>query len=375
MTFFRSMGGRSATALFGAVLNTRLGHYLEQAFAGAPGAGSQVSADRWPTSRRSRALPPEIKAPVLESFVRSPCTTCSSPAIPFVVVAFLVAFLIPEVPLRTRQQPAVGGRRRMASPPMASPDGEPTDGEPTRRARGWRASAAPGLRVGRASATGAVSAYAYTASVTLTVSIAGASGYAGGELLRLVSGHPELHLGALAAGNRAGRPVTDVHPQLVGLAGRTFVPTDADSLAEADLVFLALPHGESAALVAALPTGLPVVDLGADFRLVDTGAWDRYYGSTPHAGAWPYGLPELPDQRARLAGAARVANPGCYATAVALALAPLLAASLVEPADLVVVAASGTSGRGSKGCRVAAGQRGHGLHEPLQGRRRAPAHP
>ena len=184
--------------------------------------------------------------------------------------------------------------------------------------------------------------------VSFTVSIAGASGYAGAELIRLVAAHPELTLGALAAGAQAGRPVTAVHPQLVSMSGRQFVATDADSLAEADLVLMALPHGESAALVAALPVDLPIVDLGADFRLSDGGAWDRYYGGTPHAGAWPYGLPELPGQRERLAGSVRVANPGCYATAVALSLSPLLAAGLVEPADVVVVAASGTSGAGRK---------------------------
>ena len=193
-----------------------------------------------------------------------------------------------------------------------------------------------------------VSVYAYTRRVTFTVSIAGASGYAGGELMRLVGTHPELGLGALAAGNRAGQRVTDVHPQLVSLSDRRFVPTDADSLADADLVLLALPHGESAALVAALPDGLPIVDLGADFRLADGGAWHRYYGTTAHAGVWPYGLPELPDQRGRLADAVRVANPGCYATAVALALAPLLAAGLVQAEDVVVVAASGTSGAGRR---------------------------
>ncbi len=184
--------------------------------------------------------------------------------------------------------------------------------------------------------------------MAFTISVAGASGYAGAELIRLVAAHPDLELGALAAGGQAGRPVTTVHPQLVGLGSARFVPTDADALSGADLVFLALPHGESAALVAALPPELPIVDLGADFRLADGGAWDRYYGSTPHAGAWPYGLPELPGQRARLAGAGRVANPGCYATSVGLALAPLLAAGLVEPADIVVVAASGTSGAGRR---------------------------
>jgi N-acetyl-gamma-glutamyl-phosphate reductase len=202
--------------------------------------------------------------------------------------------------------------------------------------------------------------------VTYTVSIAGASGYAGGELVRLVSDHPELALGPLAAGNRAGQAVVAIHPQLVGLGERRFVPTDADSLAQADLVLLALPHGESAALAAALPRDLPVVDLGADFRLADTRSWDRYYGGTPHAGAWPYGLPELPGQRERLGGAPRVANPGCYATAVALALAPLLGAGLVEPADVVVVAASGTSGAGRKASEALLGSEVMGSMSPYK---------
>jgi N-acetyl-gamma-glutamyl-phosphate reductase len=175
--------------------------------------------------------------------------------------------------------------------------------------------------------------------------VAGASGYAGGELLRLLLAHPELSVGPVAAGTAAGRPVTDLHPQLPQLAGTTFAPTEPAVLADADLVFLALPHGQSAALVAQLPAELPVVDLGADFRLTSAAAWQAYYGSA-HAGTWPYGLPELPRARAALAGATRVANPGCYATSVALALAPLLGAGLVEPADVVVVASSGTSGAG-----------------------------
>jgi N-acetyl-gamma-glutamyl-phosphate reductase len=175
--------------------------------------------------------------------------------------------------------------------------------------------------------------------------IAGASGYAGGELLRLLLGHPELGIGPVAAGTATGRPVTELHPQLPQLAGTVFAATEPGTLAEADLVFLALPHGQSAALVAELPAELPVVDLGADFRLTSADAWAAYYGGE-HAGSWPYGLPELPGVRARLAGASRVANPGCYATSVALALAPLLAGGLVEAADVVVVAASGTSGAG-----------------------------
>ncbi|MER6591583.1 N-acetyl-gamma-glutamyl-phosphate reductase, partial [Micromonospora purpureochromogenes] len=126
----------------------------------------------------------------------------------------------------------------------------------------------------------------------IRVAVAGASGYAGGELLRLVAGHPELDLVAATAHRQAGQPVSAVHPQLAGL-DLTLTATDPAALADADLVFLALPHGESAALAAALPATVKVVDLGADHRLHDADAWARYYGG-PHAGAWTYGLPELP---------------------------------------------------------------------------------
>lgn len=177
------------------------------------------------------------------------------------------------------------------------------------------------------------------------VAVAGASGYAGGELLRLIAGHPELELVAAAAHSQAGAQVRSVHPHLVGLGDLTFTAADPTLLAAADLVFLALPHGESAALAAALPPATKVVDLGADHRLADPAAWQRYYGGA-HAGAWTYGLPELPDQRERIAAASRVANTGCYAVATTLALAPLIAAGLADPDDVVVVAASGTSGAG-----------------------------
>jgi N-acetyl-gamma-glutamyl-phosphate reductase len=131
-----------------------------------------------------------------------------------------------------------------------------------------------------------------------SVAVAGASGYAGGELLRLLAGHPDLEVVAATAHSHAGQPVTDLHPHL-----------------------------------------------GADFRLADAGAWQRYYGGA-HAGTWTYGLPELPGQRAKIAASDRVASTGCYAAAITLALAPLIAAGLVEADDVVVVAASGTSGAG-----------------------------
>jgi N-acetyl-gamma-glutamyl-phosphate reductase len=177
------------------------------------------------------------------------------------------------------------------------------------------------------------------------VAVAGASGYAGGELLRLIAGHPDLELGPVTAGASAGTPVTDVHPHLMALAGRVFDPAGPQALASADLVFLALPPEESAAAAASLPAGVAVVDLSASFRLADPHAWAAYYG-TGHAGRWTYGLPELPGARDGISSARRVASPGCYATAAILALAPLAAAGLVETQDCVIVAASGTSGAG-----------------------------
>ena len=181
--------------------------------------------------------------------------------------------------------------------------------------------------------------------MTYTVGVAGASGYAGGELLRLLVGHPDFVLGHLGAASSAGKPVTSAHPHLPQLGDRLFDGLDPAALAACEVVFLALPHGESAALVHALRPDVLAIDLGADFRLQDSAHWDAYYGGT-HAGTWTYGLPELPNARSVIAGAKRIANPGCYATTVPLALYPLLAAGLVEPTDIVVVAASGTSGAG-----------------------------
>jgi N-acetyl-gamma-glutamyl-phosphate reductase len=176
------------------------------------------------------------------------------------------------------------------------------------------------------------------------VAVAGASGYAGGELLRLLLGHPGVEVGALTGAGNAGQTLGALQPHLVPLADRVLEPTSADTLAGHDVVFLALPHGASAAVAESLGEDTVVIDCGADFRLADAEAWSHFYGSE-HAGTWPYGLPELPGARAALRGATRIAVPGCYPTVSSLALAPALAAGLVAP-DVVVVAASGTSGAG-----------------------------
>jgi N-acetyl-gamma-glutamyl-phosphate reductase len=178
-----------------------------------------------------------------------------------------------------------------------------------------------------------------------SVAVAGASGYAGGELLRLLAQHPDLEVISATAQANAGQPLADVHPQLVSYGDLVLSATSPDELSRADMVFLALPHGASAALVSQLDDRVKVVDLGADFRLRDPAKWETYYGG-PHAGSWTYGLPELPGQRALIAASERVANTGCYAVAVIVALAPLVAAGLIEVEDVVVVAASGTSGAG-----------------------------
>src|SRR5690349_9306480 len=178
----------------------------------------------------------------------------------------------------------------------------------------------------------------------MRIAVAGASGYAGGELLRLLLGHPKAEIGALTAGGSAGTRLGAHQPHLLPLADRVLDDTTADTLAGHDVVFLALPHGRSAALAQELGDDVLVVDCGADHRLTDADAWTRWYGGT-HAGSWPYGLPELPGAREALRGARRVAVPGCYPTAATLALFPALAADLIEP-EVVVTAVSGTSGAG-----------------------------
>ncbi|MFF0817605.1 N-acetyl-gamma-glutamyl-phosphate reductase [Rhodococcus sp. NPDC003318] len=183
----------------------------------------------------------------------------------------------------------------------------------------------------------------------IRVAIAGASGYAGGEILRLLLGHPahrdgRLTIGALTAGGNAGSTLGAFHPHLLPLADRVLEATTLDVLAGHDVVFLGLPHGNSAEIAKALPASTVIIDCGADFRLTNAADWEKFYGS-PHAGTWPYGLPELPGNRDKLTGATRIAVPGCYPTAASLAMAPAVAAGIVEP-RVTVVAVSGTSGAG-----------------------------
>ena len=184
----------------------------------------------------------------------------------------------------------------------------------------------------------------------LRVAVAGASGYAGGEFLRLAANHPHLEIGALTAHSNAGVTLGSLQPHLRSLADRVLEPTTVEALAGHDVVVLALPHGASGEIAAQLPDDVVVLDLGADHRLADAGAWEQFYGSL-HAGTWPYGLPELihadgTRQREALRGARRIAVPGCNVTAITLGLQPGVAAGLVEPTDLVAVLANGYSGAG-----------------------------
>ncbi|MDR2931321.1 MAG: N-acetyl-gamma-glutamyl-phosphate reductase [Propionibacteriaceae bacterium] len=181
--------------------------------------------------------------------------------------------------------------------------------------------------------------------MTYSVAVAGCTGYAGGEILRLLSQHPQVSIGAVTAHSNAGSTLGELQPHLATLADRMIVDTSADTLAGHDVVFLALPHGASAKIAAQLAHDTLIVDCGADFRLTSAEQWVKFY-ATPHAGTWPYGLPELPGARQLLSHTQRIAVPGCYPTATTLALAPAIAHHLVDASDTVVVAASGTSGAG-----------------------------
>lgn len=184
---------------------------------------------------------------------------------------------------------------------------------------------------------------------TITVAVAGASGYAGGEVLRLLLSHPNVEIGALTAASSAGTALGTHHPHLIPLADRILQPTTAEVLSGHDVVFLGLPHGQSGAVAAQLGEDVMVIDLGADFRLQSADDWTEFYGGE-HAGTWPYGLPELivgeKRQREVLRGVNRIAVPGCNVTAITLGLQPAVAASLVEATDIVAVLANGYSGAG-----------------------------
>ncbi|WP_394942262.1 N-acetyl-gamma-glutamyl-phosphate reductase [Psychromicrobium sp. YIM B11713] len=181
--------------------------------------------------------------------------------------------------------------------------------------------------------------------MTISVAVSGASGYAGGELLRLLATHPQITIGAITAHSNAGSRLGELQPHLHTLSDRLLEETTVANLAGHDVVFLALPHGASAEIAAQLPQSTLVIDAGADHRLEDPAAWSAFYGSE-HAGTWPYGLPELPGQREKLRGSQRIAVPGCYPTSALLALAPGFGAAALLPDDVVIVSASGTSGAG-----------------------------
>jgi N-acetyl-gamma-glutamyl-phosphate reductase len=177
----------------------------------------------------------------------------------------------------------------------------------------------------------------------MKIGVVGASGYAGGELLRILAFHPQFEVTAITAHSNAGEPITSVHPQLQSYAGKKFSAFDPTDFESCELIFLALPHGESAKVISQLPQSTKIVDLGADYRLEDASQWEKYYGGD-YAGAWTYGLADIEPFKSEISKSSRVANPGCYATSIALGAAP--ASEIADLTDVVVVAASGTTGAG-----------------------------
>jgi N-acetyl-gamma-glutamyl-phosphate reductase len=177
----------------------------------------------------------------------------------------------------------------------------------------------------------------------MKIGLVGGSGYAGGELLRLLALHPHFEVATISAHSNAGELITSIHPQLQSYSGLSFTSFSAADFAQCEVIFLSLPHGESAAVIAQLPKTSKIVDLGADFRLKSEASWEKYYGGT-YAGSWVYGLADLPGKSLEISKASRISNPGCYATSVALGVAP--ASSFADLSDVVVVAASGTTGAG-----------------------------
>lgn len=185
--------------------------------------------------------------------------------------------------------------------------------------------------------------------MTYSVAVSGASGYAGGEILRILAAHPDVEIRTVTAHSNAGQPLIQHQPHLRSLAHLTLQDTTPEILGGHDIVFLALPHGQSGQYTDALRETPLVIDAGADHRLESVADWDRFYGGDFHE-PWVYGVPELPvngsKQRERLVGASRIAAPGCNASTVSLSLAPGIAAGVIDPSDIVTVLAVGPSGAG-----------------------------
>ncbi|MFY9714932.1 MAG: N-acetyl-gamma-glutamyl-phosphate reductase [Microbacterium sp.] len=193
--------------------------------------------------------------------------------------------------------------------------------------------------------------------MTYTVAVSGASGYAGGEILRLLAAHPDIEIRTVTAHSNAGQPLIDHQPHLRSLAHLTLQDTTPEILSGHDIVFLALPHGQSGQYTDALRDTPLVIDAGADHRLTSSAAWDSFYGGDFHE-PWAYGVPELlvapqserqnsaAKQREHLRGATRIAAPGCNASTVSLSLVPGVAAGVIGPGDIVSVLAVGPSGAG-----------------------------
>lgn len=185
--------------------------------------------------------------------------------------------------------------------------------------------------------------------MTYSVAVSGASGYAGGEILRILAAHPDVEIRTVTAHSNAGQPLIQHQPHLRSLAHLTLSETTPEVLAGHDIVFLALPHGQSGQYTDALGDTPLVIDAGADHRLESVADWDRFYSGAFHD-PWAYGVPELPvadaKQRDRLVGASRIAAPGCNASTVSLSLAPGAAAGVIDPGDIVTVLAVGPSGAG-----------------------------
>ena len=187
--------------------------------------------------------------------------------------------------------------------------------------------------------------------MTVSVAVAGATGYAGSEILRLLLSHPQyragaMTIGALTGASHAGQSVEAFMPHLVELHGRTIEKTEPSHLAEHDIVFLALPHGHSAKIAQSLPDETLIIDCGADYRLADKEQWEAFYDSS-YAGSWPYGIPEMPGHRKRIASTRRIAVPGCFPTGATLALLPALTSKLITP-EISIVSVTGVSGAGKK---------------------------